>query len=1396
MPAFQINRILAQKGNTDGIWSLTFLSLIACLVFVGFSILVIVMQANPNLNLYNPYQLHPATLCVAVLVLINIPLSYYQIPWLTRNLLVWGVWVCIAVVVWFRLDGHQIFRYQWVNILIGDPAEARHFSLPSAFLLWMLATVQVTNLGRRLTGIRRWVSFCAICMVLFVSFGQLLLEIDSHGTDYFYGLSLSSAFIIGLMAIVMAQFSLAKTVFFDPETPIANRISIAAILFGMLGIVIGRMQGWDIWLLWLGVFGFTMTVVVVLDQGVRTLERAAIHGNTEDNRIHFAVFDQASGRDAFEKLQLSHARAYYIHFLVVFASTICAVYLARLYTEPVASLWWANGLIAVALASFVPLNSFGIILVSICAMCLGNMTVGNAFGTSLFFSVLNTTEAVMVSFLYRRYILPKPTILIQPRPFEAVFLSIKFLGGLVLITCLTAGVASQYIHRSFVQAVSVSYFEWFFGAVLGHIAVALLTYELLRSGGTIRHPKHKEFLGEWTFRIGISVAAVILVFAAGVEINYVQEISGILLVMVFLAPLLHTNMTDIGVTFGLMVLVLYLGGLHPLLRPENLNFVVLYAFSGGFLFSLNILKESLIGRFHDQENVMQTAPSLLVTLDKNARVTSISNRMADLLGRPIGNSLGLTLPKLGFQTLSDTGFFLDNTFFNNTGSDEHRFEAVLHTDNAEPIYLLGHLVINSDEDLSFDAVVQFTEIQEIEKSRQQASFILNNSGSFLITHTKDGVILNASKEWFAASGFIASEVIGSNMRDFFGIEDTQGNSFDLSAENTQNGENILTGQKKSGEFMILQRKKIILIDAEQDVYLTALQDITELKREIILNENLLNRSAAVILSQDADLKIRSCSDAWIAQFGYSREETIGADILDFMNEESAKNSLALRTSQDLRTEVFSKYISTKRTLVTKSGEERLVELKISTDVKDDIFTRTIVILDITDAMKERLDWDDLAHRDKATNLLNGRGLLRNYDQEQEHMYAFVRLNLPHRFRRGFEGSVEIDILGSLSEILQSLVPVDGMVGRISDQDFVVICPWNSWQIAQDFAQKVGHGFSTMRFIFHGVKHDCKFGIGLARSGSGMPFTEALRLSEVAANDALTEKKNSIVKVDKAFLARHDEKGTFISDQDVANAFLDGEITYSLRPVIDKKENKIFAFDARLIWQRDDGKYIDPELFLPQFIRVQNRPDVFAAWDHLISKVFDHLAEFSGCRISTNIPAHDLNFDGAAQRFNQRLKGLIGSKSIKIMVNIGSDLGENFIDQDALKRQLMFLKMHGYSVALSENDLDRLRIESLLKYPIDTLRIGGALIKAAESDQKSYDMLQALVQSFQAQGLTVIATDVKTPSQSALLTDIGIHLQQGLFYTRFDPRRPVLSDLHVMSETHHELVHSKSLSAKH
>ena len=226
----------------------------------------------------------------------------------------------------------------------------------------------------------------------------------------------------------------------------------------------------------------------------------------------------------------------------------------------------------------------------------------------------------------------------------------------------------------------------------------------------------------------------------------------------------------------------------------------------------------------------------------------------------------------------------------------------------------------------------------------------------LVTLNGLGRVLSISKnakEWFESS---RTELIGKRLKTLFDnsgeLETILGDGFVNGTASTFNF--IARRTKADGSVLYFEVSTQTNTDPSLPyAFVVSLRDIT---REVELEEAktaLIDRSSSHLLVQDAQWNTLQCSDAWIQFTGYSREETLSKDFHAFLHPDDRKHAKQVRELMGDGEGLGPNDDSTTYRLITKAGDEKLVQLRSIRQIERGRICFLLTLLDVTDLEKQR-----------------------------------------------------------------------------------------------------------------------------------------------------------------------------------------------------------------------------------------------------------------------------------------------------------------------------------------------------------------------------------------------------------------------------------------------------------
>lgn len=522
----------------------------------------------------------------------------------------------------------------------------------------------------------------------------------------------------------------------------------------------------------------------------------------------------------------------------------------------------------------------------------------------------------------------------------------------------------------------------------------------------------------------------------------------------------------------------------------------------------------------------------------------------------------------------------------------------------------------------------------------------------------------------------------------------------------------------SGERFIILHDVIIdngdLVGLQTDVTELRKQK-AQLEEQMKFVELLLNRNPAIVLSQGSDWKIQTCSDAWTQQFGYSRDETVGCDLTEFMSAEDAEMSKAFREG-DLKSTGAPPIIKTILTFLTKEGERRSVELQPIAENEDAGRRNTIAMTDITPIVRARDELERLAANDELIGLRSRRGHRRRFsDGKREHDYGFLLID-PDFLKSvnvGYGHEAGDRLLQAVADSLVDVTKHIGCAFRLGGEEFAIARPWDGWHKAGCFAERIRKKLEQASVLFQDKLIQHTASIGYTEIKKDDELSTAMHLADRAQQEAKASGRNKTLPADTDMLRMLERRGVFIGIDHVQAALEAGEVYYDVQPIVHSGNDRITGFE--------------------------------------------------GLYVGFNFILEENAYLGAAEEIGNAFGEAIRKTKIPILIETSERAFHLRADSDVLIGELNNLRDMGFIIALYDFGVESSNIQRLQQFPIDVVKLDRSPIRKIVDSERQRTTVFSIARMIESLGLTCIVEGVETEQQAQMLQEMGLVVHQGFFH---------------------------------
>ncbi|WP_255551794.1 putative bifunctional diguanylate cyclase/phosphodiesterase [Erythrobacter crassostreae] len=434
-----------------------------------------------------------------------------------------------------------------------------------------------------------------------------------------------------------------------------------------------------------------------------------------------------------------------------------------------------------------------------------------------------------------------------------------------------------------------------------------------------------------------------------------------------------------------------------------------------------------------------------------------------------------------------------------------------------------------------------------------------------------------------------------------------------------------------------------------------------------------------------------------------------------------------------------------------------------------IYAATLVLLG-RNGIANVNELEEVISRDRLSNLPNRRALHsdieRLYKSDDEVAIALIDLDAFKQVNDHYGHSVGDQLIAKCAKLISDVCSEEAYCYRLGGDEFAVV---NGGQAAGTILE--GMCRSLLQQLASPVDLDERqipvgASVGLARctADERLSSSEMLRRSDVAMYMSKRGGKMRCTWFNKTFDQRREAVREL--EGDLRIGLTEGEFDIAYQPLVDANCGSIVAVEALLRWERQDGKKIGPNEFIP-VAEESGIINPIGLW--VLRKAVCDALRWGNVTLSVNISAAQLRNPEFPIKLGEILEET-GYPPHQLELEVTETC--LVLDPVVAERSLDVIRGFGVRISLDDFGTGYASIGFLRQFRFEKLKLDRSLVVQAGEDDGSRAMMLSSIALARALKMDVTAEGVETTEQADMVRLAGADQIQGWLYYKAMPAEEI------------------------
>ena len=370
------------------------------------------------------------------------------------------------------------------------------------------------------------------------------------------------------------------------------------------------------------------------------------------------------------------------------------------------------------------------------------------------------------------------------------------------------------------------------------------------------------------------------------------------------------------------------------------------------------------------------------------------------------------------------------------------------------------------------------------------------------------------------------------------------------------------------------------------------------------------------------------------------------------------------------------------------------------------------------------------------------------------------------------------LLLQVAERLQEITEERMSIARMGGDEFAILCPSDNTDEANQLAEQIQSSLAK-KFEIDDGSMNIGASIGISHYPTDASTAEELLVtSDFAMFHAKQEGRNGIQRYNRGMAERFEYR--LLIEKDLLRAIKEDQLELHYQPQFNLSMNCVDAVEALIRWNHPTKGLITPDKFIGIAEECGLIPNI-GAW--VLEEACRQAASWNQeldqpLRVAINVSVHQImQPDFVDLVFDTIDRNKLAPQHLELEVTESVVMA----DVEWVIQCLTTLRNAGIKIALDDFGTGYSSLSQLQDLPLNTLKIDRSFIAKLEDQSISSRSVTATIAKIaDVYGLETVAEGVESVGQLNQISDLGIHVVQGYYYSKPISNSEVLASVNLIN----------------